>query len=544
MKDTYRIYFIERMTTKQKFSEHPKSIYWHPFKNGDLEPHMISYKSSKKYWFKCFNNDCLHDFQSDPNHITTLKNPTWCPYCANQKLCTDEKCSICFKKSFASHLMSKLWYQPKNGDITPRNVFLSSGKKYWVKCNNNDCKHLYEIQIIYITCLKQGCPYCAHRKLCEDALCEPCKRRSFASHPLSKYWDKEKNGDINPRNIFPSSKRNISFWFICDNNHSFHITQNTITNKNISRWCAMCVKEEELQIRSDKYLEEAYEVARERNGQLVSTSYINMNELLEWKCNTCNHEWSACLSSIKQGTWCPKCAGVMPYTLEDCHKMAALNNGKCLSTQYVNVRTPMEWECKNEHRWSALYGHIVNGTWCPHCANRLPKTLEDAKKVAEEKDGQCLSTEYINAKTRMLWQCKKGHIWSQSYDIVSRVTWCPDCDQAKGEIESRELIEKITGKKFNKIHSIFTNKKLELDGYNAELKIGFEHQGLQHYEFVPFFHRNNIANFEAQQKRDQQKREECKILGIHLIEIPYTFVGQEKEDYIRNQLESLNCISD
>jgi len=38
-------------------------------------------------------------------------------------------------------------------------------------------------------------------------------------------------------------------------------------------------------------------------------------------------------------------------------------------------------------------------------------TLEDCNKIALEKDGECLSSEYINSQTRMKWRCKKGHIF-------------------------------------------------------------------------------------------------------------------------------------
>jgi hypothetical protein len=68
------------------------------------------------------------------------------------------------------------------------------------------------------------------------------------------------------------------------------------------------------------------------------------------------------------------------------------------------------------------------------------------------------------------------------------------------------------------------------------MKIGFEQQGIQHYQYSPFFHRNDIANFEKQLERDQLKREECKSLGIYLIEVSYTLKGKEKEDFIRMKL--------
>ena len=529
------------MSTKKTFAEHHRAKYWHPTKNEKITPNMVSYGSAKKYWFKCPNENCLHDFIADPNHVTALKKPTWCPYCckASKKLCDDKKCKVCYKKSFASHPKSILWHPTKNGQTEPRDIFMSSNKKYWLQCNEDSCKHIFDVTISNITCNDRACPYCAHKRLCDKDDCVPCMRRSFASHHRAKYWDKEKNGKTKPRNIFPTTSYE-PFWFKCDNNHSFCDTLGHITDKNEPRWCGICLGSNRRGMTSENYLMEALEFAKEKNGELLSTEYINMYTLLDWKCNICEHQWQACLSSIKhQGSWCPKCAKCVPYTLNDCHAFAKLKEGQCLSNQYINNGTVMEWKCKDGYIWNTTYASIIAGTWCPHCANRLPKTLEDAKKVAVEKDGECLSTEYINAKTLMLWRCKNNHTWEQTYDNISRVSWCPECDQAKGEVETRELFEKITGKLFPKKRSIFTNKKMELDGFNDEMKIGFEQQGIQHYEYVPFFHRNDITNFQKQCERDQQKRDECKSLGIYLIEIPYTLLDIKKEEYIRAKLDEI-----
>ncbi len=32
-------------------------------------------------------------------------------------------------------------------------------------------------------------------------------------------------------------------------------------------------------------------------------------------------------------------------SIDDCHRLAALQGGRCLSTHYVNASTPMEWKC-------------------------------------------------------------------------------------------------------------------------------------------------------------------------------------------------------
>jgi len=41
-------------------------------------------------------------------------------------------------------------------------------------------------------------------------------------------------------------------------------------------------------------------------------------------------------------------------TLEDQQKRAALKGGKCLSTEFINNATKMEWQCSLGHTWWAM----------------------------------------------------------------------------------------------------------------------------------------------------------------------------------------------
>jgi len=48
-------------------------------------------------------------------------------------------------------------------------------------------------------------------------------------------------------------------------------------------------------------------------------------------------------------------------------KLAQVKNGDCLSDQYYNSRTKLEWICENKHQWKAIPNSIQQGTWCPFC---------------------------------------------------------------------------------------------------------------------------------------------------------------------------------
>jgi hypothetical protein len=61
----------------------------------------------------------------------------------------------------------------------------------------------------------------------------------------------------------------------------------------------------------------------------------------------------------------------------------------------------------------------------------------------------------------------------------------------------------------------YKNRFLQLDGYNAKLKIAFEHQGAHHTKHISYYH-DTKKKFRELLKRDQKKRQLCKANGVSL----------------------------
>ena len=115
--------------------------------------------------------------------------------------------------------------------------------------------------------------------------------------------------------------------------------------------------------------------------------------------------------------------------------------------------------------------------------------------------------------------------------------------ESKGEIECRRVLNKLFNKPFDKIRPNFLNNpvtggnfNLELDCYNEELGIAVEYQGIQHYKFNKFFHRNK-DHFMTQKYRDDMKRRMCIENNIILIEVPYTVKNENIENYLKKELK-------
>ena len=99
--------------------------------------------------------------------------------------------------------------------------------------------------------------------------------------------------------------------------------------------------------------------------------------------------------------------------LDRLQQRAAALGGKCLAIGYKNSTTKVPWQCQHGHTWDAMPLNVLNNkTWCPECArNRRQIPLQRLQDQARARGGRCLSTsKYNSTRTKVLWQCKLGHI--------------------------------------------------------------------------------------------------------------------------------------
>ncbi len=264
----------------------------------------------------------------------------------------------------------------------------------------------------------------------------------------------------------------------------------------------------------------------------MSDKYVNAHYKLCWKCDK-GHIWDAEPNSVKSGSWCPYCAGKFK-TIEEIQKIAEKKGGRCLSEKYIGSKYKLLWECENGHTWCATAGHIILGTWCPICGGTKKLTLRDMQQIAKDRNGKLLSEHYINTDSNLEWQCNMGHTWKARPTHIKRGSWCPHCSKISGLNERicRVLFESIFDEKFNKEKPKWlltkSGTKLELDGYNSNLKIAFEYHGRQHFESISHFK----SDMQKRQDYDLIKRNTCKNKGITLIEIPYTVKTEALSEYV------------
>ncbi len=106
--------------------------------------------------------------------------------------------------------------------------------------------------------------------------------------------------------------------------------------------------------------------------------------------------------------------------------------GECLSEQYINNKERLLWKCGRGHRWySSPFSIKIRKSWCPQCDGNQPLGMDAMHGLAKENEGKCLSNKYENCKTKMLWQCKYGHVFENTPDNVKHGKWCPLCFRIK-----------------------------------------------------------------------------------------------------------------
>lgn len=159
-------------------------------------------------------------------------------------------------------------------------------------------------------------------------------------------------------------------------------------------------------------------------------------------------------------------------------------------------------------------------------------------KLLKKRNGEFLSTEYINITTKYDWKCANGHTFSATLgNVKGNNSWCPYC-LYKSEQACREILENIFCRPFVKCKPKFLNG-LELDGYCQRLQLAFEYNGTQHERFDPFFH-DTEEKFKRQLERDHQKHFSCIENDIYLLHIPsmYTYRNVTKmKEFIVNELK-------
>jgi hypothetical protein len=337
------------------FASHEKSKF---LADENIDARRIFKGSNKKYTFVCSNNECNHKFEASLDSVTSLSYPTWCPFCANNRLCGNINCNVCTQKSFASHEKSQFW--SKDNQKKPYEVSKYSSKKFKFDCDI--CNHQFMGILNPITMKNTWCPFCASKQLCHVDTCLFCFNKSFASHEKSKYWSK--NNEIMPREIFLN--RNQKYKFDCDVcKHQFMGSLCNINQHN--HWCPFCSGHELCCRETCSFCYNRSFATHEKSKYWSKNNVEKPHEVFkttqDWykfDCDVCSHEFSIPLYTLASNHWCGFCKGAL---------LCANTCDLCYNKSFASHEKSQFWSKKNQYdpRYIKKHSNKMATFDCPLC---------------------------------------------------------------------------------------------------------------------------------------------------------------------------------
>jgi len=270
--------------------------------------------------------------------------------------------------------------------------------------------------------------------------------------------------------------------------------------------------------------------------------YINMNTPLRFLCKVHGLFKQKPSNHINQKQGCPNCKFNFKKTLTWLHALADLNEGKCLTDEYKGANKLYIWQCKNNHQWKAVASNVSQGDWCKLCGykktqekRKLQNGLERLINIATSNNGKCLSVEYINSSTKYKWECKNKHTWRAYYSSIEKGSWCPLCNESKGERMISNVLDKYNIQYLRQYTFPDCKYKyiLRFDFYLPKYNCLIEFDGAQH--FIKSVKKWKKVNYNLIRERDQIKNEYCRHNDIKLLRIPYNMINM-----IESLIQTLN----
>ena len=268
---------------------------------------------------------------------------------------------------------------------------------------------------------------------------------------LLAQWDKQKNGELTPRDVTKGSHKKI--WWKCAFGHSWQAVVYTRTGQRSG--CPYCTGRKVLPF-SKSLATEFPELMKEWHPTLNAD--VSPEELLPgthrkvwWKCSN-GHEWSAQIKARVNGTGCPVCSNRRVLAGENdlatTHPEIAAQwhptkNGTRTPRSVVSGHhAKVWWRCPKGHEWQAtILSRTTTGNGCPVCAGKVVIPGQNdlasaypaiASQWHPTKNGTLTPEQVTSFSNRKAWWvCDKGH---EYYAIIShRVQNVSDCPYCSGK---------------------------------------------------------------------------------------------------------------
>lgn len=189
-------------------------------------------------------------------------------------------------------------------------------------------------------------------------------------------------------------------------------------------------------------IEKVRQIAIDRGGKCLSNEYIDNRTKMEFECNIFKHKWFTTYSKIKNGHWCPQCYyESKKLKIEDVENIVNSYGLKLITKEYTGYKSTIECKCEKGHICRTSLPRLKRGHLCLECSYDAKRSsIEELQELAKSRGGKLLNTEYKNAATKYKWQCSEKHVWYATFNSVkSGESWCPECSKVKARLDIKEI---------------------------------------------------------------------------------------------------------
>lgn len=304
------------------------------------------------------------------------------------------------------------------------------------------CGHRWSATVYSRARLCAGCPPCARRRVAAQRLVLPAGtslaelRPDLASE--AEGW--------NPAQFRLRSRKRMP-WRCATCSHPWETRIEHRANGAGCPRCAARRRGDGLAIAraGESLLDTHPAIAAEADGWDPSTVKPRSNRKVPWRCDVCDHRWSAPPSNRVGGSGCPQCGhkrvAVFRSTPQPGQSLAdmfpdlaAEADGWDPSQYSYGSETKMPWRCGRGHQWTATLNNRTNSrTGCPFCVgHRIEAGFNDLATthpaLAVQADGWDPTVVGFGSNAKVPWLCQEGHRWHAT--IVNRAVrdrGCPAC---------------------------------------------------------------------------------------------------------------------
>jgi very-short-patch-repair endonuclease len=401
---------------------------WHPTKNGDISPAMVSHKANKKYWWL---GKCRHEWDASVDKRAYGRG---CPYCNNSRILSGHNDLLSQFPEIAAE-----WDYSKNSSLRPEEISVRSNKSIWWI---DSLGHEWEMTPDKRTSRGQNCPFCAGARYLEGF-----NGFEILYPDLAKEWS-----PLNPFGYNDAKIRdNTKIWWI--GTTCKHEWKSALSNRKAGSGCSICANK---LIKKDlnSFSAQNPELLREwdyaKNTKVSPDEVASGSHQKVWWIGLCNHNWCASIAHRVAGKGCPVCAnrtviqGVndLATTHPDIAKeFHPTKNGSFTVNRLVaNSHKNVWWIDSYGHEWITNPHHRTTGTGCPVCVGKqIVVGFNDLASLVPAisaewhptKNGTLTPQDVtVGSGRKVWWLCKENHEYETVISSrVSKGVSCSRCSE-------------------------------------------------------------------------------------------------------------------